>query len=389
MSDASIGPLVAADESLHHQVVDTFGRVGSTDLNWTEKIWAQCCGRDGALQVAFGLGKYANRNVLDAFAGVSRGTEQWTVRGSRAIHTDVDHATVGPIRYEVVAALDAVRFVLEPNDLSPIAFDVVLRGAVPARMEDRELLLSPHANRIVNDVVRYHQTGVVEGWIEVDGDHHTVDASDWMGARDHSWGVRTQVGDPPRDLEPGSYPREPRSFTSWSPVLMERSDGTRYALFHYFMESNLPGQPQWRLRGGVEHPDGSEDAFRDLDLDVRIDDDTRRFLGGTYHFRMADGSARPITYTPAATGTGFHLGTGLYFGLDGRRHGQWRGELELDADHYTDCDTRAVAQRIHQHRDCVVLVDDPIGGGRGFGSVQTIAIGGDPRYRTTLAKMFV
>ena len=34
--------------------------------------------------------------------------------------------------------------------------------------------------------------------------------------------------------------------------------------------------------------------------------------------------ARPITVTPMGD-TGFHLGTGLYFGLDGHWHGEWRG----------------------------------------------------------------
>jgi hypothetical protein len=35
---------------------------------------------------------------------------------------------IGPIRYEIVAPLQQVRFILEPNDVQPISFDVVLSG---------------------------------------------------------------------------------------------------------------------------------------------------------------------------------------------------------------------------------------------------------------------
>src|SRR5581483_10603864 len=221
--DPSIGPLVAADETLLHQTVDTFATVGPSDLGWTEKIWTQACARDGSLQAAFGLGKYTNRNVMDAFGGISRGREQWTVRGSRALHSSPEAASVGPLHYEIVDPLRAVRIVLEPNDIQPIAFDVVLRGVVPARMEDRELLRSPHGGRRTNDVVRYHQAGHAEGWIEVEGTRLELVPSEWMSARDHSWGVRTNVGEVARDLEPPPYPPDPRSLTSWSPVLMERA----------------------------------------------------------------------------------------------------------------------------------------------------------------------
>jgi len=386
--DPSIGPLVPADETLLHQTADTFAAVGPTDLGWTEKIWAQVCASDGSLQAVFGLGKYTNRNVLDAFGGISRGREQWTVRGSRALHTDLEASAVGPLRYEIVTPLEAVRIVLERNDTQPIAFDVVLRGVVPARMENRELLRSPHGGHLTNNVVRYHQAGRAEGWIELDGERLELVPTEWMSARDHSWGVRTNVGEVARDLEPASYPPDPRSFTSWSPVLMARPDGSHYVLFHYFTDTNLPGMASRRLRGGVEHPDGREEPFVDAHFEARFDDTNRRFLGGTITFVHEDGTARPVAVTPISD-TGFHLGTGLYFGLDGKRHGMWRGELHVDGDHFPDCTDADVARKIHQHRDCVVRVEDPAGGGIGWGPMQTIAIGGLTEFGLTLETTFV
>jgi hypothetical protein len=63
--------------------------------------------------------------------------------------------------------------------------------------------------------------------------------------------------------------------------------------------------------------------------------------------------------------------------------------LHVDGDHYTACDTPDVARAIHQHRDAVVLVDDPIGGGKGGGSMQTIAIGAFPDFGLRLESTFV
>lgn len=373
---------------LLHQAVDTFASVGTTDINWTERLWLQACTRDGEVQALFGLGKYTNRNVLDCFGGVSRGTEQWTVRASRALHVDREGGGAGPLHYEIVEPLSRVRVVLEATAVQPIAFDLTITGVVPPRMEDRELHRDPHAARVINDVVRYHQIGVADGWIEADGVRHDVSADASAAARDHSWGVRMQVGEPLRDVEPPARRRDPRSLTSWAPWLMERPDGSRYGLFHYFMESNLPGAPGRRLRGGVEEPDGSELAFTDARMDLAFDDSNRRFLGGTMHFATADGE-RPVTVTPVPQGTGFHLGTGLYFGLDGQRHGMWRGELHVDGDHFAGCDAPDVARAIHQHRDCVVRVEDPVGGGTGWGSIQTIAIGAFPDYGLRLESTFI
>ncbi|MBL4568533.1 MAG: hypothetical protein JKY69_02360 [Flavobacteriaceae bacterium] len=60
---------------------------------------------------------------MDAFAGVSRGVEQWTVRASRALHTDAGKTSVGPIHYEIIEPYKKVQFRLEPNDVQPIAFE--------------------------------------------------------------------------------------------------------------------------------------------------------------------------------------------------------------------------------------------------------------------------
>ena len=69
MPPVTLGPLVPADEYVHHQITDTLATVGQSDRSWTEKIWAVAAARDGSLSIGFGLGKYANRGVADGVAG--------------------------------------------------------------------------------------------------------------------------------------------------------------------------------------------------------------------------------------------------------------------------------------------------------------------------------
>src|SRR6187402_319455 len=137
MSDPTLGPLVAADETFNHQITDTFATVAQSDRSWTEKVCAMACARDGSLQLGFGMGKYPNRNVLDAYAGVSRGKEQWTVRASRHLAPEPERSAAGPIRYEIVEPLHAIKFALEPNDVVPVSFEWWFEGAVPPALEHR------------------------------------------------------------------------------------------------------------------------------------------------------------------------------------------------------------------------------------------------------------
>ena len=121
---------------------------------------------------------------------------------------------------------------------------------------------------------------------------------------------------------------------------------------------------------------------------LAVRDDNRRLLGAELACTMADGSARPITVTPMGD-TGFHLGTGLYFGFDGHWHGEWRGDLHVDGEHIADCTDVETAHRIHQIRDSLVRVDDPVGGGAGCGNLQSIFAGPHPEIGLTEEASFM
>ncbi len=256
-----IGPLLAGDEGFTHQIADTLAVVGTSDPSWTEKVCAMAAAKDGSLQLGFGLGKYTNRNVMDGYAGISRGVEQMTVRASRRLASDPETTVIGPIRYEVDKPLTSVVFSLEPNATQPVSFEWRFESIVPPFMEDRTHMR--RGNRVGADLVRYHQIGLASGWVEIEGERTEISPETWVSTRDHSWGVRYDVGLPPQDLEPGD-PLAGLSFRMiWSPIAMERPDGSRYGLFLHYQIFQGPGFVHKHVvMGGVESPDGSRRPLR-------------------------------------------------------------------------------------------------------------------------------
>ena len=129
--------------------------------------------------------------------------------------------------------------------------------------------------------------------------------------------------------------------------------------------------------GGVEHADGTFERVVDITPELEYEPQNRRLRGGAVALTMADGSQRSLTVEVVST-TGFHLGTGLYFGFDGHHHGEWRGELHIDGERIADCSDPEAARRVHQIRDTVVRVVDPVGGGSGIGNWQPLITGAFP-----------
>lgn len=375
----SLGPLVAADEYFNHQIVETFATVAQTDHAWTEKVCLMAAARDGSLQIGFGFGKYVNRNVVDAYAGVCRGVEQWTVRAGRELAANPDSADVGPIHYEILEPLQRIRVVLEPNDVQPVAFDLVLQGTVPCTLEEREDRRTITGYRRTADQIRYHQTGVVaEGWVQVAGTRTQTGPEGWVMTRDHSWGIRPGVGDDVTDLPPDpTESQTPRVLAVWNPLYFERPDGSSYAFHQYLLHYEGPGYLHKVAQGGFEYADRPREPITDITPRITFDPGNKRFLGGTFDLTMADGGRRTLTAQPVSD-TGFHLGAGHYMRPNGDRPGSWRGRSFLDGSHHTDTSTPQSVAELNQFRDCVIRVRDEHTGAVGWGNLQTWVSGSWP-----------
>ncbi len=137
MAIKDIGPLLGADEGLNHQIVDTFATLSQTDMAWTEKIWASIAKTDGSLQVDFGLRKYQNRGIMTASVAYPEARSNGQCGAAVSWPLRLRNPRSAPIHLEIVEPLKQIRFRLEPNDVQPISFDIVLSAVTPPFFEER------------------------------------------------------------------------------------------------------------------------------------------------------------------------------------------------------------------------------------------------------------
>ncbi len=370
MAFKDIGALRGADEGLNHQIADTFATVAESDLAWTEKIWGSLARIDGSLQVDLGIGKYHNRGIIDGFAGVSRGREQWTVRGSRELHTAPEEASIGAIHYEIIDALKQVRFRLEPNDVQPISFDLTMTAVTPPFFEERNLVRNRLTGRIDVNVIRYHQGGWVSGTVTVDGETHEVRPDEWFGFRDHSWGIRQAVGNPPSDLMSPATPARTtssRGAMKWSPSFFRRPDGTYYETAIFLTEGAWDYSSAYLNDG-----DGRQEHVRAVEPRISYDPRTRFVKGGELRLTMDSGDVRVIE-VEALGDSGFFLRTAGYGQWAGHIHGAWQGPLHVDGEYIADCWDDEHLRSLGQFRDTPIRVRE--GDAVGYGIMESI-IGG-------------
>ncbi|MFC3243735.1 hypothetical protein ACFOJ6_16965 [Gordonia humi] len=97
------------------------------------------------------------------------------------------------------------------------------------------------------------------------------------------------------------------------------------------------------------------------------------------------GEKRTIEIEPVSD-TGFHLGTALYFGFKGDRHGMWHGVDHTAGERYEDMTRRETIDEAHQLRDCVIRTKE--GDATGYGIFESI-VGEHPRYGLTREDSFL
>lgn len=180
-----LGPL---DEELNHQTSQPFRVAGTTDHRFYDRHWFEAISPDGDLLMLSGMGIYKNMGVADGFLVVQHNRQQTNVRVSRPLGTHLD-SSVGPLTIRVIEPYERVHLSLAPGEY-PLAADLRWISTFPVYLE------APHftfrEGRVIQDTSRYDQVGRLEGWIDLDGTRYQSD--DWWGVRDHSWGVRPDVG---------------------------------------------------------------------------------------------------------------------------------------------------------------------------------------------------
>ena len=182
------------------------------------------------------------------------------------------------------------------------------------------------------------------------------------------------------DVNTRDVPDEVSILVIWSPMLLRaaRRQPLRACTSTTSATPSGTSIERTEFQGAVEHADGRVEPLRELhpELPVRSAQPPPagrhpprghgRRLGPPD--RWSGPPARPASaWVPACTSAS--TGTGTASGA---------GPCTSTANICPTAADPATARRVHQLRDCLIQVDDPVGGGHGWGNMQTLAAGPHP-----------
>lgn len=351
--------LTAQDDLIGHQLPTTFDHVGNSDPAWMERLWYTghpVSGTDkGKVIFDIGLGYHPNRNVMDAFAGVTIGKTQYNFRASRRLRPNPLETAVGPLKIEVLEGLKRHRLSLEPND-SGLSFDIEFIGTMNAHEEE------PHfrrrSGRVTEHMARGQQLGAYRGWLEVDGKRYQIEPDTWLGQRDHSWGIRAEMRTDESHPPVTFYPP---FFYAWTTVQFANRG------LHVFFKERAPGD--FIYVSGEEvlplghRPDRSKRMAAATHEVQWVDDPHGQSVASAkFEMKLDDGTAHllEIKTLPAR----YFLKGGLYGGLNGWFHGDDKGKLHIEHEKW-NLDDPATRKLVRTLADQVieVRVGDEVGYG--------------------------
>jgi hypothetical protein len=380
--------LTAADEYMCHQAVTSFEQVTTTDRNWTEKGYVVAYDIAGEVMVAVGIGKYTNRDVMDAFAGVAVPGRQWNVRASRELRPDLDTTAVGPVTWEVVTPPTENRIILADNELD-VQFDVTFESDFAA------IVGSPGIRRdrgiTGNHTIRYFQPGRARGQVTVEGRTYELDPARTYAYKDRSWGIRAMTGIP----NPGAFWFSDPTGAAESGLrpAPEHGEGVLHGYLNWnfgtwALSSTFTQGPDGRpmqsstgvTEGFVVFANDEKPRLRitSLELDFEFWPGTRRARSLEAHVELEDGSTREISCS--WKDLVYYFRGGGYFGFRGWWQGGYRGALDV-AGEALDLRDKGVLDELYGCEE--IAVDCVCGDELGNGVIEPWAMGALPRYGIT------
>jgi len=365
--------LTPNDEILAHQLPTTFDHVSQSDLRWVERVVMYGFDKSGDINVMTGMARYPNRNVTDAYAMVTRRNGQAkVVRMSTTLNPQtggLGEYTIGPYTYAIEEPLRRVRTRVAPNSQG-LSLDLRMTGQFDAY--EQTAAFHRVRGRVSEDARRFYQNGMVEGWIDIDGERIEIDPQRWWFGRDHSWGIRRGGGGGSlpdgTELQPTDLPAGVLYYMG----IFQFDD----ELVHFAQRENSDGS-RWQFEGEVLHPLGSDrphEEIIDVEHDLQFRDDARVVSGGVFTIIRGDRSRSTIEVQPM---TDFWPGLAGYDHYNGYASGYYRGDDFLDGFTVNTNDAEALAPvRMLSETLCEVRMDGKVG----YGLVEMVFMGAYPRY---------
>jgi hypothetical protein len=376
--------LTPMDDTLWHTLPTTFDHVGTSDPRFFDRFWFAATDPKGGGTLQLTLGVYNNMNVVDAGFIAIRNGKQYNVRASRSLRprfvTDC-----GPISVEVLEPLRRMRLRVERTGTDGVAADLEWVGGFPAQEESSRF--TRVRGRVVEESRRFDQVGHCEGWVELAGERIVLDR--WWSTRDHSWGVRENMGIPEPVTGPAPLP----------------SAGAFFAFLFFSTESigghlqiaQFSGRPDYftaeiTRRGKKDGSDGA--TLETVHLEGAVptiefyDDDRPRRMRKA-RFEAVTGDGREVVFEATALCPAVDMqGLGYSGGyVDGKGLGIWRGDAHLESDTWDVTDPCEVGRPdgssvrpIHRIQPVSLTIRGAGLDSEGTGSLTLIAEGSLPQF---------
>jgi hypothetical protein len=176
----------AWDEHFVHQIPELLPNVASHHPHWRESYFFELHQPDARGDVVFfTMAHYPAREVMDSIQMGRIDGKSVLGMQSRPYAGDPHTTEVPGARVEIVRPLEEVRLWADP-DVAAIGVDVTFRARTQPYGLRRGTMRA--GEDVVWDQSHIFQSGVYTGTYTADGVTRTVD--DWVGQRDHSWGIR-------------------------------------------------------------------------------------------------------------------------------------------------------------------------------------------------------
>ncbi|MEZ5226218.1 MAG: methyltransferase domain-containing protein [Acidimicrobiales bacterium] len=309
--------LLGLDEYPFHQVTNTFAAVDRLDPSWNDGHYLCVADQAGTVAFTSNVRLYANNDVLDGFVCLRHRGRQYNVRVSRRLRPAMEHLGAGPLSLDIIEPLEAVRLVLDDNEVG-IKLDITCHTANTPYMGPIEVRRVD--GRLLSERATYEITGECEGWVEVAGERIVLERTTSSFFRNHSWGFQPGRGGPRPYGAPAPSHRVP-GLRQW--VLFHLPDHGGF----FFQD---PSGRAASGRGAILRGDRIV-PVTDVVTELDFHEGDRRVRSGS--FRLTDVEANVRNYEFEDLGWVYCQGGGYFGGFDdGLGQGVYRGDEHFEGE---------------------------------------------------------
>lgn len=365
--------LTALDDFCVHQSANVVRRPVSDSPNVYDRYFANGFARDGSYYFALSLGRFANRQVMDAAVTFQVGGVHHSFFASRRDPEDPTEMQFGPLSLTIVRPMREMRVRLDAND-SGLSCDLLFMARSAPVLESRST--SEVGDRLAMDLTRWTQFGCWTGWFEVDGHRTIITPAVCAGVKDRSWGQRDYGMSDEAKVGAGS---RQSSFWNWIPLQFD--DFAIHSLRFEKGDSNKVLQESFYVPLAQN---GEDVVINDTRIvrsdswrhDYQVDAPRRQIIGGSFTIDPEPGGARSRRIEigePLLTAWPYAIG----YHHPVWRHGKWHGELATGHERWNVDEADMTNEAfVLMHR----IVNVRCEGKSGFGFIEQSISGSYTRY---------